>query len=205
SVLSDSMARGLERYTGVNHLRAVVAPNWIRQPLASNGRLPEALQGRSYAVYAGSSGRKQDLSLRAQIADSRTKRQGPTIAMLGAGPGHEARGARGRNIVWLGLVDDATYATVIANALAGIMALVPGIGNSVVPSKLASYLAAARPVIVSADPRSEAVRVVEQARCGFVVPTGRPDVLADVLCRVAANPGEREALGARGKAYAVAH
>ena len=205
SVLSDSMATELQRYTGANQLQVVVAPNWIRQPRASNGRLPETLQRRSYAVYAGSSGRKQDLALLAQVADLLVRRQGPTIVILGGGPGHEATRAGGSNLVWLGLVDDATYAAVIANALAGIVALVPGIGNSVVPSKLASYLAAARPVIVSADPRSEAVRVVEQARCGFVVPVGRPEMLADALCRVAANPGEREALGARGKAYAAAH
>jgi colanic acid biosynthesis glycosyl transferase WcaI len=145
------------------------------------------------------------LGLLARVADLLARRQGPIIAILGGGPGHEAARVRGGNLVWLGLVDDVTYAGVIANCLAGIVALVPGIGNSVVPSKLASYLAAACPVIVAADPRSEAVRVVEQAGCGFAVPTGRPDLLADTLCRLAAHPAERARLGARGKAYATAH
>ena len=106
--------------------------------------------------------------------------------------------------MFLGLVDDATYGAVVRTALAGIVALAPGVGDSVVPSKLAGYLAAGLPVIVAAGQRSEAVRVVEAAQCGFVVPAGRPDLLAEMLCRIATDPEERARLGARGKAYATA-
>lgn len=205
SVLSESMAAGLRRYIGSGRGEVLVAPNWPRAPRGSNGSLPEPLRGRSYAVYAGSSGRKQDLTILAQAAETLGTRAGPIIAVLGGGPGHAALRADANRLVWLGLVNEATYSSVVANAVAGIVALVPGVGNSVVPSKLTNYLAAGRPVIVAADPSSEAARVVEEAGCGVVVPAGRPDLLADALWHLARNPAESAALGARGRAYATAH
>jgi len=205
SVLSEAMAVGLRRYTGATGVRVVVAPNWLRRTDASNGSLPAALRGQSYAVYAGSSGRKQDLGLLLQAGAILAAMGGPVIAVLGDGPGHRAIGASGRNLLCLGLVDDGTYTAVLRNALAGIVTLAPGMSASVLPSKLTGYLDAGRPVIVAADSGSEAVRVVDEARCGFVLPTGRPDLLAEVLCQIAREPEERAALGARGRAYAAAH
>src|SRR2546425_31573 len=71
-------------------LRGAVAPNWLRSTAGSDGPVPAALRGRAYAVYAGSSGRKQDMDLLAQAADELAARRGPVIAVLGTGPGHEA-------------------------------------------------------------------------------------------------------------------
>jgi colanic acid biosynthesis glycosyl transferase WcaI len=205
SVLSESMAARFRHYVGGKEVGITVAPNWIRKINDSNGSLPLALQGRSYAVYAGSSGRKQDLGLLAQTAELLATRKGPVIAVLGDGPGHRAIRDGGRNLILVGLVDDATYHAAVENALAGIVTLGPGVADSVVPSKLAGYLAAGCPVIVAAGPRSEAVRVVEDARCGFTVPAGRSDLLAEALCRIANDPEGRARSGARGKAYATAH
>ena len=205
SVLSEAMATGVRRYADSNALRIAVTPNWLRNRGASSAPLPDALRGRPYAVYAGSSGRKQDLRLLAQAADELAARGGPVIAVLGAGPGHEEVRGVSRHLAWLGLVDDETYAAIVGNALAGIVTLVPGVGDSVVPSKLASYLAAGRPVVAAAAPGSEAARVISEARCGFCVPPGRPDLLTAALCRIAADPREGAALGASGRAYALAH
>ena len=205
TVLSESMAARFREYVGGNELKIGVAPNWLRKTNDSSGSLPVVLQGRPYAVYAGSSGRKQDLALLAQAAELLAVKKGPVIAVLGDGPGHRAIRESSPNLVFLGLVDDATYGAVARTALAGIVTLAPGVGDSVVPSKLAGYLSAGRPVIVAAGLRSEAVRVVEDAQCGFAVPAGRPDLLAEMLCRIATDPEERSRLGARGKAYATAH
>ena len=205
TVLSESMAARFRHYARGREASIAVAPNWLRKTNDSTGSLPVALQGRSYVVYAGSSGRKQDMGLLAQAAELLAAKKGPVIAVLGDGPGHRAIREGSPNLVFLGLVDDATYGTVVRTALAGIVALAPGVGDSVVPSKVAGYLAAGLPVIVAAGQRSEAVRVVEDAQCGFAVPAGRPDLLAEMLCRIATDPEERARLGASGKAYATAH
>lgn len=204
SVLGDSMAARLARYRDVGRGRAVIAPNWVRDRAPTHATLPERLAGRPYAVYAGSFGRKQDLAMLVEAADLLSARDGPAIAVLGDGPGRDVVERAGSRLVWLGLVDDATYGAVLHHALAGIVALAPGVGDSVVPSKLAGYLGAGRPVVVAADAESEAARVVARARCGVTVPPGRPDLLADALCRLGADRAAREAFGAAGLAYADA-
>jgi len=163
------------------------------------------LAGRAYALYAGSFGRKQDLTLLTEAARLLTARQGPAIVVLGDGPGRDVLAQAGAGVVWLGLVDDATYGSVLKNALAGIVALAPGIGDSVVPSKLAAYLGAGRPVVVAADADSEAARVVERGRCGFVIGPGRADQLADSLSQLAQDHATWQAFAKAGKVYAQAN
>jgi len=163
------------------------------------------LAGRRYALYAGSFGRKQDLTLLTEAARLLSARQGPAIVVLGDGPGRDMLTQARVGVVWLGLVDDATYASVLENALAGIVALAPGVGDSVVPSKLAAYLGAGRPVVVAADVESEAARVVTRGRCGLLIAPGRPDQLADSLWQLAQDRGMWQAFATAGKAYAHAN
>jgi rhamnosyl/mannosyltransferase len=57
----------------------------------------------------------------------------------------------------------------------------------------------AKPVVVSAIPGSGAGWVVEQAENGCLVPPGDPQVLAEALKRLAAEPKERARLGRNGQ------
>jgi len=156
-------------------------------------------------LYAGSFGRKQDLALLTEAAGLLAARGGPTIAVLGDGPGRDVLERAGNTVVWLGLVDEGTYRTVLEDALAGIVALAPGVGDSVVPSKLAAYLGAGLPVVVAADGESEAARVVRWAGCGVRIPPGRADLLADSLCLLCEDREMWQACASSGRAYAEAH
>jgi len=160
------------------------------------------LAGRPYALYAGSFGRKQDLTLLTEAAGVLAARHGPAIVVLGDGPGRDLLTQAGAGVVWLGLVDEATYASILENALAGIVALAPGVGDSVVPSKLAAYLGAGRPVVVAADVESEAARVVTRSRCGFLIAPGRADQLADRLWQLAHDEAAWQAFAKAGRTYA---
>ena len=142
SVLSAAMGATLQRYRGGAAGCEVVAPNWVRQDSGVRAPLPERLRGCRYALYAGSFGRKQDLALVAEAAEILSRRGGPAVVVLGDGPGREVLERTGQRVVWLGVVDEATYRTVLDHALAGIVALGARMGDSVVPSKLAAYLGA---------------------------------------------------------------
>ena len=205
SVLSESMAARLRAHTNGTVTRQLIAPNWVRRSAVPVQHVPERLAGRPYALYAGSFGRKQDLTLLAGAARLLAARQGPAIVVLGDGPGRDVLTQAGGGVVWLGLVDEATYRSVLENALAGIVALAPGVGDSVVPSKLAAYLGAGRPVVVAADVESEAARVVTRGRCGLLIAPGRPDQLADSLWQLAQDRGMWQAFATAGKAYAHAN
>jgi len=132
-------------------------------------------------------------------------RKGPIIVVLGDGPGRGVLERPGDGIIWLGLVDEATYRTVLEHALAGIVALAPGVGDSVVPSKLTAYLGAGRPVVVAADVESEAARVVRRGACGVHIAPGRADLLADSLWLLSETIRAWQAFARAGAVYANAH
>ena len=205
SVLSESMAARLRGHTGGAAKAELIAPNWVRRASVNGTKLPERLTGRPYALYAGSFGRKQDLGLLTEAASLLAARKGPVIAVLGDGPGRDVLERAGSGIVWLGLVDEALYATVLEHALAGIVALTPGVGDSVVPSKLAAYLGAGRPVVVAAAADSEAARVVARGGCGIRIAPGRADLLADSLMLLASDKATWQSFATAGAAYARIH
>ncbi len=207
SVLSDGMERALRRYIDAGWKgRIVLAPNWPRN-LTDVGKaaLPDELKERSYVLFSGSFGRKQELSALVEAASMLEKRGGPLIVVLGDGPGRELIRSAKANLVWLGLATDSTYSALVRNALAGLVTLVPGMSNSVVPSKLVGYLAAGRPVVVAADPSSEAVRIVSAEKCGIAIAPGRPDLLANAVMQLRDDQEGRESMGASGRAFVQQH
>lgn len=75
-----------------------------------------------------------------------------------------------------------------------------------VPSKLMSYLLAGRPVLAQALPGTDTARVIEEARCGWVVPPDDSAALTTKLaeiCRL--EKTSLDDIGARGREYALAH
>ena len=205
SVLSEAMGARLRMYTAAIPQAVTIVPNWVRESSGNGTNLPEVLRERPYALYAGSFGRKQDLALLTEAARLLSERKGPTIVVLGDGPGRGALELGGDHLVTLGLVEEETYRAVLQHALAGIVALAPGVGDSILPSKLSAYLGAGRPVVVAADADSEAARVVASGQCGVCIPPGRADLLADALGMLFTNQVKWQTFAASGQAYASAH
>jgi glycosyltransferase involved in cell wall biosynthesis len=74
------------------------------------------------------------------------------------------------------------------------------------PSKLAAYQLAARPVLAIASQGTDLARAIDDSGCGWLVPPGSPEALRAALrqaCRVA--PDERARRGVAGREYALAH
>ena len=93
--------------------------------------------------------------------------------------------------------------TALADALIVSLSDSPDLGLTV-PAKVASYMAAGKPVIASMDGAGfEAIRT---AGCGPACPACDVDALADSLVRLyRASPEERARLGANARAYYLAH
>jgi colanic acid biosynthesis glycosyl transferase WcaI len=202
SVLSEGMRQRLGTYVDDGTTTVRVIPNWVRNRTPGDSPRSGQVPFASYAVFAGSLGQKQGLSGLTQAAGVLATRGGPGIVVLGDGPGRQRVQQGAANLTWLGLVDEAEYNAVLSHALAGIVTLQPGVGDSIVPSKLVAYMASGLPVIVSADPGSEAAQLVRSVGCGMTVLPERGDLLADAVAQMAEDPAERRAMGARGEAYA---
>jgi colanic acid biosynthesis glycosyl transferase WcaI len=205
SVLSETMAVRLRSYVG-DGPRVTIAPNWVRYPAnATAAQMPREIRGMPYVVYAGSAGRKQDLDLLRAAARQLEAQGGPRIVVMGGGPQGSEIASPTRHVVNLGLVDDDMYRAVVKHALAGVVALKAGVGDSVVPSKLAGYMGAGLPVIAAVREASEAARVVKDAGCGFVVPPGDIGPFVRAALSLMADGGLRQRMGEMAAGYAARH
>jgi colanic acid biosynthesis glycosyl transferase WcaI len=76
--------------------------------------------------------------------------------------------------------------------------------SSTIPSKVQSYMACARPIVVGLD--GEGARVVEESGAGFAAPAADPEALAAAVARMMSLPSAaRQAMGERGRSYFQEH
>jgi colanic acid biosynthesis glycosyl transferase WcaI len=76
------------------------------------------------------------------------------------------------------------------------------VADIVFPSKVITLLAAGRPVVASVNARSEVARVITEAGAGVVVPPEEPEALLGTIVVLWQETARRQAMGARGRAYA---
>ena len=75
----------------------------------------------------------------------------------------------------------------------------------VLPGKLTTYLASARPLIASANANSETARYILNAKAGLVVAPEDPKALAQAVLHVYEQPTLAQTLGQNGRRYAETH
>jgi len=69
----------------------------------------------------------------------------------------------------------------------------------IVPSKIYGILAAGRPSILTGGNENEVARIIQEHRCGTVVPEEDAPALAEAILALASNPHERRAMGRRAR------
>ena len=131
-----------------------------------------------------------------------------TLEILGwAEPEIEAqlRAAADRGALrWTGRVANEVALERLRGATAGLSLLhdLPNYRHSR-PTKVVEYMAQGVPVVTTPSP--VAVDIVERHRCGFVVPFGDVQAVADAVAELAADPDLRAELGANGHRAALEH
>lgn len=205
------------RDQGIAAARLHIIPNWVDlEPFARAGegaarfRRELNLGDRFVVLFAGVMGYAQDMEMiveaAAQLGDE------PRVVFLLVGEGSERAGIERRvrelsltNVRLLPFVSREDYPALVAAANVGLVTLKKTMKTPVVPSKLATYMAAARPVIASLNPESDACALIRQADCGLLVPPGDTVALATAVRRLLEHPQQAADLGARGRDYARAH
>ena len=76
-----------------------------------------------------------------------------------------------------------------------------GLSGFVVPSRAYGIMAAARPMLVSADEDSETVRIARNHACGIVVPPAHPELVAGAIRDAYEGHYDLDEMGRRGRAY----
>jgi colanic acid biosynthesis glycosyl transferase WcaI len=131
-----------------------------------------------------------------------------TLALVGDGQDRRALEQKVRtegitNVRFAPLQDD--FASTLAAADILIVHQLKAVVDSVAPSKLLAYMAAARPVVAVVNDRCEAADVIRDAGCGIVVPSAAPKLFAAAVDRLQHDPALRKAMGEAGRRYVQVH
>jgi len=200
---------------GVPEERVTVIPNWIDldfvKPASRMNRFREesGLGERFVLMHAGNIGLIHGHEYVIEAAE-RTKDQPEiTYVYLGSGlmkPRLEKMVQEKQldNVRFLPLRPREEMPLFLPAADCHLVSLDRGMKYSL-PSKLATVMAAGRPVIGMMDEETDAARIIRSAGCGVVVPPREPERLADAVRRMYAAPAERERMGQAGRRYAEAH
>lgn len=214
--MSEPLQQRLCQRTGKSSRQVAAIPQYCEDFYAVPQRdaaLEAQFGGRFNLVFTGTMTPAQslDMVLRAVLDARAAGAENLHLLLVGDGMSRESLQAlalelnAGDAVTFYGSVParEIPKFTALADALLISLSDSPDLGLTV-PGKLASYMAAGKPVVASMNGAGQAA--VAESGCGLVSPACDRQALADNLLRLYAMPaGERAALGARAKAYYQAH
>jgi glycosyltransferase involved in cell wall biosynthesis len=211
--LGDTMAARLVNGKGAPARKITIIHNWadtsaiVPSDKANAFAAAHGLADKFVVLHAGNIGLSQNLDMVIEAAE-RLKAD-PRIVVLFIGDGNRkaALAARARdrglsNVRFLPFQPRDQLRWTYAAGDVCLVSLKPGLAGYIVPSKLYPILAAGRPYIAAVDPISEVASLTERHRCGVMVAPGDAAALADQIVRLAADPEQRQAMGARARVAA---
>jgi len=201
---------------GIPDSRIKYFPNWIEFEYETSADWPkshgqERLPGEFRLVFAGNVGVAQDFPAILDAA-SIVAEMVPQVRWVVAGDGRMlawvrsevAKRGLNRGFEFLGQLPSAAMPSVFGTADALLVTLRPDpVFSLTIPGKVQSYLSSGKPVLAMLD--GEGARVIEEAHAGMTCGAGDVAGLVENVKKLVAMPlAEREAMGACGRAYALA-
>ena len=168
--------------------------------------------GAFVVLYSGSLGLKQGLFQVVEAA-ALLAADCPSVRWVLVGEGEtrqalarriESAGARDR-VSLLPLQPESEMNEMFAAADVLLLSQLRSVKDTVIPSKLLTYMAAGRPVLAAVNGASQAAEIVRDARCGVLVQPESAAALAGGVRELMAAPGERAEMARRGRLYAEQH
>ena len=190
-------------------------PNWgplsqvpVR-PKVNPWSVEAGLADRFVFLYSGTLGLKHDPQLLIDLADACADIPDAVVVVAATGLGMESlrRTLRRRprhNLIQMSLQSIAAFPDMLGAADVTLASLRATAGEVSVPSKILSYLCAARPIVISAPLENLAARVVADAAAGAVVQAGDHPGFVSAALALYRDADARAAAGANGRAYAEA-
>lgn len=212
--LSPGIVEGIAR-RGVSRELIASVPNGcdlgIFAATVPPWRPAQVLSTDLLAVFAGTHGMANGLDAVLDAAAELKRRGRDDIKLLLIGQGKLKAGLESRaqregldNVVFHDPVNKARLAGLMAATDIGlqILANVPAFYYGTSPNKFFDYIAAGLPVLNNYP--GWLAEMIEQHRCGFVVPPDNPVAFADALEKAASDRPALKAMGERGRALAEA-
>jgi glycosyltransferase involved in cell wall biosynthesis len=199
---------------GVSTERIYHVPNWAR--LARPSLSPAETRRRfgwpvdlQVVLHAGNMGLKQGLEQVVEAARLAAVR-GEQVRFVLAGDGSQAgtlraMGAGLPTLDFLPVQPDGLHASLLAAADVLLLSERATQLDMSLPSKLASYFAAGRPIVAAVALAGTSAQEVERAGAGLMVPAGEPGAILDALAHLRADDELAGRTAAAGPPYAEAN
>jgi colanic acid biosynthesis glycosyl transferase WcaI len=208
--LGETMATRLVNGKGADFSKITIIHNWadttaiVPSPRQNPFASTHGLDGKVVVLHAGNIGLGQNLDVVIDAMSLLSSR--PDIVLLFIGDGNR-RGTleaavteRGlSNVRFMPFQPRDQLRWTYASSDVCLVSLKPGLAGYIVPSKLYPILASGRPYIAAVEAMSEVAALTERHRCGTVVTPGDAAQLAAEIQRLADQPAERDAMGARAR------
>jgi len=189
----------------------VILPMWVdRDDIHPQDRLnawreEQGIPDEAFVcLFAGTIGLVSGAQVLVEVAELLA--DDPDVIMLFVGQGlakDEAQRAAEQtgleNMLFLDFQPREHLSEVQATADVSLVTLLPGKGRNSVPSKVISYMAAARPIVASVDEDSDTARWIDEAGCGIVVPPQDAQAIAEAIRELRADEAPARELGERGR------
>jgi colanic acid biosynthesis glycosyl transferase WcaI len=212
--ISEDFLPQLRRW-GVPDRKLNVIENWA--PLAELPLVPRRnawarrhrLEEKRVLLYSGTLGAKHNPELLVHLARQFRVQPDVQIVVISEGVGAdllaEAVAREGlTNLLLLGFQPYERLPEVLASADVLVAILEPEAGTFAVPSKVLTYLCAARPVLGAIPPENLAAYTILRSGGGIVVDPRNPEAFTAAAAALLGDPVWRTELGNNARAYAEA-
>ena len=167
----------------------------------------QGIAGAKVALYTGSLGSMENPLLLVELAEKLRDRPDIQVVVISEGAGAErvAREAKSRaleNLRVLPFQPYDIYSDVLASADVLLAMVDEQAGVLFVPSKVASYHGAGRPIVLSAPWQNLASTSINDSGGGQVVPPGNAGAMAEAVLAFVDDEVRRKETGLRARAYA---
>jgi colanic acid biosynthesis glycosyl transferase WcaI len=161
------------------------------------------LQDKFVFLYSGVLALKHNPALLLGLADHFAARPDVQVVVVSQGPGADYLQANPRpNLRVLPFQPYEEYPQVLASAHILLAVLEEHAGGYSVPSKVLTYLCAAKPTLLAAPLENQAARLLREQSAGLVVPPERHDLLCAAAGELAGNPDQCRQFGLNARRHA---
>jgi colanic acid biosynthesis glycosyl transferase WcaI len=196
--------------------RVVIATNWgdpdqvTPQPFSENPVIKKLDLTHSFVPqYCGNIGRTHGMSDVVDAAEAFLPESDVHFLVIGSGakrPWVEEQ-KKQRNLNNLTVHDLLPRSELLHGLNASSISIIsfsPGMSGISVPSRMYDVMAAGKPILAICDPQSELAAVVQEEKIGWVIGTGRVDLVVEALHEAKTNPELLRQMGERSRSAVVA-
>jgi len=210
--ITDDFFPLLQTY-GVDQTRITVIENWANLTELPTGKKDNmwsqthSLADKTCLLYAGTLSMKHNPEVILQLALQMQGDDSVRLVVISQGMGadylqKEKHVRNLDNLILLPYQPKHVFPDILATADILMAVLEPDAGIFSVPSKVLTYLCAARPLLLAIPKDNLAARIVRRIQAGSIVPPDDPQAFIHAAMTLIAEPSTREAMGRRARRYA---